>query len=54
MGVKWREILGVPDSDVQPHREHKLRLAGIIRELRPRTVILPYWEARHPLSLIHI
>ena len=48
MGVKWREILGVPDSDVQPHREHKLRLAGIIRELRPRTVILPYWEARHP------
>jgi len=48
MGVKWREILGVPDSDVQPHREHKLRLAGIIREVRPRTVILPYWEARHP------
>jgi LmbE family N-acetylglucosaminyl deacetylase len=25
-----------------------LRLAGIIRELRPKTVILPYWEARHP------
>jgi len=46
--VSWRGTLGVPDSDVQPTREHKLRLAKVIRELRPRTVILPYWEARHP------
>src|ERR1700738_1002288 len=48
LGVKWRGTLGVPDSDVQPSRQHKLRLAGVIRELRPKTVILPYWEARHP------
>jgi N-acetylglucosamine malate deacetylase 1 len=46
--VSWRGTLGVPDSDVQPTRENKLRLAEVIRELRPRTVILPYWEARHP------
>ena len=46
--VQWRGNLGVPDSDVQASRQHKLRLAGIIRELRPKTVILPYWEARHP------
>jgi len=46
--VSWRGTMGVPDSDVQPIRAHKLRLAGIIRELRPHTVILPYWEARHP------
>ncbi len=46
--VSWRGNLGVPDSDVQPTRQNKLRLAQIIRELRPRTVILPYWEARHP------
>ncbi len=46
--VKWRGTLGVPDSDVQPSRQHKLRLASVIRELRPKTVILPYWEARHP------
>jgi bacillithiol biosynthesis deacetylase BshB1 len=46
--VKWRGTLGVPDSDVQPTREHNLRLAAVIRELRPHTVILPYWEARHP------
>src|ERR1700738_1848387 len=46
--VSWRGTLGVPDSDVQPTRQHKLKLAGVIRELRPKTVILPYWEARHP------
>jgi len=48
LGVKWRDTLGVPDSDVQPSRQHKLRLAAVIRELQPKTVILPYWEARHP------
>jgi bacillithiol biosynthesis deacetylase BshB1 len=46
--VTYRGILGVPDSDVQPSRENKLLLAAKIRELLPRTVILPYWEARHP------
>jgi bacillithiol biosynthesis deacetylase BshB1 len=46
--ASWRGTLGVPDSDVQPSRQHKLRLAAVIRELRPKTVILPYWEARHP------
>jgi N-acetylglucosamine malate deacetylase 1 len=46
--VRWRGTLGVPDSDVQPSRQHKLRVAAVIRELRPKTVILPYWEARHP------
>jgi bacillithiol biosynthesis deacetylase BshB1 len=46
--VSWRSTLGVPDSDVQASRQYKLAVARIIRRLRPRTVILPYWEARHP------
>src|ERR1700758_3111472 len=41
--VSWRGTLGVPDSDVQAARGYKLQLAKVIRELRPRTVILPYW-----------
>jgi bacillithiol biosynthesis deacetylase BshB1 len=48
LGVKWRETLGISDSDVHPTRQNKLRLASVIRKLRPKTVILPYWEARHP------
>jgi len=46
--VAWRGNLGVPDSDVQPSRQNKMRLAQVIRDLQPKTVILPYWEARHP------
>jgi N-acetylglucosamine malate deacetylase 1 len=46
--VSWRGTINVPDSEVQPSRQHKLALAKKIRELRPRTVIIPYWEARHP------
>ena len=46
--VSWRGNLGIPDSDVQPSRENKMRLAQKVRDLRPHTVILPYWEARHP------
>ena len=48
LAVAWRGTLGVPDSDVRPSRQHTLRLAAVIRQLRPKTVILPYWEARHP------
>jgi len=48
LGVSWRRTLGVPDSDVQANRQHKTKLAAVVRELRPRTVILPYWQARHP------
>src|SRR5712692_790134 len=40
--ASWRGTLGMPDSDVQASRPHKLRLAAMIRELRPKTVILPY------------
>src|SRR5258708_362831 len=46
--VSWRGNLGVPDSDVQPTRQNKMRLGQLIRDLQPHTVILPYWEARHP------
>src|SRR5271169_5847417 len=48
LGLEWRGILGVPDSDVQPTRQNKLKFASLIRELRPRVVIHPYWEASHP------
>ena len=48
LGARWRSTLGLPDSDVQANRRHKMKLAAVIRELRPRTVILPYWQARHP------
>ena len=48
MGLVHRENLYLPDAGVEPLREYKLKIAQKIRELRPRTVILPYWEGRHP------
>ena len=48
LSASYRGTLGVPDSDVHASRQHKLRVASAIRELRPKTVILPFWEARHP------
>jgi len=46
--VAHRENLHLPDSNVEVTRETKLALAQRIRVLRPHTVILPYWEGRHP------
>jgi bacillithiol biosynthesis deacetylase BshB1 len=48
MGVVHRENLCLPDAGVEDLREYKLKIAQRIRTLRPRTVILPYWEGRHP------
>ncbi len=48
MGIVHRENLHLPDAGIEDLREYKLGIAQKIRELRPRTVILPYWEGRHP------
>jgi bacillithiol biosynthesis deacetylase BshB1 len=46
--VKIRRNLGLPDARLESHEEYKKAIAAIIRELQPRTVILPYWDGRHP------
>ncbi len=48
MGIVYRENLGLPDAALEHTQEYKLKIAARIRALRPRTVILPYWEGRHP------
>ncbi|HEV7965947.1 MAG TPA: bacillithiol biosynthesis deacetylase BshB1 [Candidatus Acidoferrales bacterium] len=46
--VAHRENLGLPDAHLEVTKETKRALAERIRALKPRTVILPYWEGRHP------
>jgi len=46
--VSWREALDIPDGRVENTWENRLKLARVIREQRPRVVILPYWKGRHP------
>ena len=48
MGTAHHEMLSLPDGRLQaddPSREAVIRE---IREHRPRIVLLPYWEDRHP------
>lgn len=48
LGVETRRNAGLPDARLRVCDEYKTFVAEIIRELQPRTVILPYWEGRHP------
>jgi len=48
LGVSWREALDLPDGAVENTLENRIKIARVLRRLRPRVVILPYWQARHP------
>lgn len=46
--VSHREALDLPDGNVQNTQENRHKLAAVLRRLRPRVVILPFWQGRHP------
>jgi N-acetylglucosamine malate deacetylase 1 len=46
--ASWRGALDIPDGRVENTWENKLKVARVLRELRPWVVILPYWKGRHP------
>jgi N-acetylglucosamine malate deacetylase 1 len=48
LGVGWRRALDLPDGRVENTWENRLKVASVIRETRPRVIILPYWKGRHP------
>jgi bacillithiol biosynthesis deacetylase BshB1 len=48
LNVQHRQALDLPDGAIANTLENRLKIAAVIRQLRPRVVILPYWEARHP------
>jgi bacillithiol biosynthesis deacetylase BshB1 len=46
--ASWRKALDIPDGRVENTWENRLKVARILREQRPRVLILPFWEGRHP------
>jgi bacillithiol biosynthesis deacetylase BshB1 len=48
MQLSWRENLRLPDARLENNIGVRMTLAGVVRRLRPRVVILPYWTGRHP------
>src|ERR1035437_4996435 len=46
--VSWRRALDITDGRVENTFSNRIKVASVIRELRPRVLILPYWQARDP------
>ncbi len=48
LGVSWRQALDLPDGAIENTLENRIKIVRVLRQVRPRVVILPYWQARHP------
>jgi bacillithiol biosynthesis deacetylase BshB1 len=48
LGLDWRGNLGLPNRSLVADLDARRRLAGALRELRPRVLFAPYWEDAHP------
>jgi bacillithiol biosynthesis deacetylase BshB1 len=48
LGVAHRECLGLPDARLADVDGQRAEVVAALRRLRPRTLILPYWNGRHP------
>jgi bacillithiol biosynthesis deacetylase BshB1 len=48
LGVGWRQALDLPDGAVENTLKNRLKVVRVLRLVRPRVVILPYWQGRHP------
>jgi bacillithiol biosynthesis deacetylase BshB1 len=48
LGLDWRGNLGLPNRSLVADLESRARLAGALRQLRPRVLLAPYWDDAHP------
>ena len=48
LGLSVRLSAGLPDGSIGTHDDHRLSVIELIRQTRPRIVLAPYWEDRHP------
>jgi N-acetylglucosamine malate deacetylase 1 len=48
LGLNWRGNLGLPNRRLEADLDARARLAGALRQTRPRVLFAPYWEDAHP------
>lgn len=48
LGIDWRENLGLPNRSLEATLENRSKLAGVIRQQKPRWLFAPYWVDAHP------
>ncbi len=48
MGISWRMNLGLTNRKLEADLESRAKLAGVIRQTRPRWLFAPFWIDAHP------
>ena len=48
LGLVHREGLDLPDAGIDDTDDQRARVTRVLRKLKPRTVIIPFTEGRHP------
>ena len=48
LSLDWRGNLGLANRSLTANLESRERLAGALRQLRPRCLFAPHWEDAHP------
>ena len=48
LGLSWRRNLGLPNRALEATLDARHRLAGVIRETKPRWLFAPFWTDAHP------
>jgi bacillithiol biosynthesis deacetylase BshB1 len=48
LGLSWRGNLGLVNRRLEADLASRAKLAGVLRQLRPRVLFAPYWEDVHP------
>jgi bacillithiol biosynthesis deacetylase BshB1 len=48
LGVSWRHNLGLPNRRLEATLENRARLAGMIRQAKPKWLFAPWWIDAHP------
>lgn len=48
LALDWRENLGLPNRSLEATLDNRAKLAGVIRQQRPRWLLAPYWVDAHP------
>ncbi len=48
LGLAWRGNLGLTNRRLEADLDARAKLAGMIRQLKPRCLFAPFWEDAHP------
>ena len=54
LGAAWRVNLRLPDRAIGRDPDHTRAVVELIRQARPRTIAVPYWDDRHPDHVLQL